>query len=96
MKQNNNMKRNKNIRNKTVYLSHESGRMAIILTVVISFFIVIFLRIFYLNVFMANFYNMKLSNSKDIYVYGESTARGRILDRNGKVLVGNKAVKSIY
>ena len=96
MKQNNNMKRNKNIRNKTVYLRHESGRMAIILTIVISFFIVIFFRIFYLNVFMANFYNMKLSNSRDIYVYGESTARGRILDRNGKVLVGNKAVKSIY
>lgn len=88
--------RNNNNFNKSIYLGHESGRMAIILTIVISFFIVIFFRIFYLNVFMSKFYNMKLFNSKDVYVSGDSYARGRILDRNGKVLVGNKAVKSIY
>lgn len=81
---------------KTVFLRHETSRMTIILVVVLSFFVCIFLRVLYLNVFMSSFYNMKLNNSRDVYVYGESVPRGRILDRNGKVLVDNRAVKSIY
>ena len=90
------MRDKKRKKNKTIYLKHETRRMSIILTVILAFFVCIVFRIFYLNVFMGNFYDMKLSNSKDTYVYGESVPRGRILDRNGKVLVGNKAVKSIY
>ena len=90
------MRDKKRRKNKIVYLKHETRRMSIILTVVLAFFVCIVFRIFYLNVFMGNFYDMKLSKSKDTYVYGESVPRGRILDRNGKVLVGNKAVKSIY
>lgn len=38
---------------------------------------------------------MKINNEKETVFYGESVPRGRILDRNGKVLVDNKAVKSI-
>ena len=90
------MRDKKRKKNKIIYLKHETRRMSIILTVILAFFVCIVFRIFYLNVFMGNFYDMKLSNSKDTYVYGESVPRGRILDRNGKVLVGNKAVKSIY
>ncbi len=90
------MRDKKRKKNKIIYLKHETRRMSIILTVILAFFMCIVFRIFYLNVFMGNFYDMKLSNSKDTYVYGESVPRGRILDRNGKVLVGNKAVKSIY
>src|SRR5574344_1670446 len=71
-------------------------RTNISMVVGLTFFLCIFLRILYLNVFMGEFYNMKLNNEKDIYITGESVARGRILDRNGKVLVGNKSVKSIY
>lgn len=96
MKQNNNMRKKVNKMKKTVFLRHETSRMTIILVVVLSFFVCIFLRVLYLNVFMSSFYNMKLNNSRDVYVYGESVPRGRILDRNGKVLVDNRAVKSIY
>ena len=95
MKQNNNMKRKKKLL-KTKYLKEEDRRMTIILVVAITFFVCIILRILYLNIFMSSFYNMKLSKSTENYVYGESALRGRILDRNGKVLVGNKTVKSIY
>lgn len=90
------MRDKKKKKNKIVYLRHETRRMSIILTVVLTFFVCIVFRIFYLNVFMGNFYDMKLSKSKNTYIYGESVPRGRILDRNGKVLVGNKSVKSIY
>ncbi len=90
------MRDKKRKKNKTIYLKHETRRMSIILTVILAFFVCIVFRIFYLNVFMGNFYDMKLSKSKDTYIYGESVPRGRILDRNGKVLVGNQAVKSIY
>lgn len=76
--------------------SVEDKRMNLILIITIVFFIGIILRILYLNIFMANFYNMKLSSNTTKYVYGESSPRGLILDRNGKVLVGNKAIKSIY
>lgn len=96
MKQNNNMKKRKQKISKTKYLKEEDRRMTIILVATIAFFVCIILRILYLNIFMANFYEMKLEKASDKYVYGESVPRGRILDRNGKVLVGNKAVKSIY
>ncbi|MGM9878600.1 MAG: peptidoglycan D,D-transpeptidase FtsI family protein [Bacilli bacterium] len=96
MKQNNNMKRKNKKLKKTRYLKEEDRKMTIILIIAITFFVCIILRILYLNIFMSSFYNMKLLQSTESYVYGESAPRGRILDRNGNVLVGNKAVKSIY
>ena len=82
---------------KTLYLKDETKtRTYIILSFTLAFFACLILRILYLNVFMENYYSMKLNNEKDAFVYGESVARGRILDRNGKVLVDNKAIKSIY
>ena len=41
-------------------------------------------------------YNQKLLSKTEIYVYGFSAPRGRILDVNGKVLVDNVGVKTIY
>lgn len=96
MKQNNNMKKNKKRKTKTIYLKHESRRMTFVLIITLVLFTCIVLRILYLNIYMGKFYNMKLNNTKDTYVYGESTPRGRILDRNGKVLVDNKWIKAIY
>lgn len=82
---------------KTLYLKDKTKtRTYIILSFTLVFFACLILRILYLNVFMGNYYSMKLNNEKDAFVYGESVARGRILDRNGKVLVDNKAIKSIY
>ena len=42
-----------------------------------------------------NTYQEQLYSLTNYYVYGSSSPRGRILDRNGKVLVDNKAVKLI-
>ena len=82
---------------KKLYLKDETKtRTYIILSISLVFFAIILLRILYLNIFLGNYYSMKLNNEKETYVYGESVARGRILDRNGKVLVDNKAIKSIY
>ena len=83
-------------KNRTNYLKEDNSRMKAILVFTIVSFLVIVLRIIYLNIFMSNYYNMMLSKNTVKYVYGESVPRGRILDRNGKVLVDNKAVKTIY
>ena len=94
--QNNNMRKTKNKKYKTVYLKHENNRMKFILTFAVIFFIVIIIRILYLNIFMSSYYNMMLNKGTVKHVYGESVPRGRILDRNGNVLVDNKAIKTIY
>ncbi len=43
-----------------------------------------------------SYYAQKLEEKNNIYVYGVSSPRGRILDTNGKVLVDNIGVKTIY
>ncbi len=96
MKQNNNMKRYRKKTVKTKTLKEEDRRMTILLVAAITFFVIIILRILYLNVFMSTYYDMMLNKNTEKYVYGESVPRGKILDRNGKVLAYNKAVKSIY
>ena len=87
------MKKKKNKKN--LLKSNLDSRTIIIIAITIIAFLCIILRILYLNVFMSNYYKMKLNNEKDIYAYGESVPRGRILDRNGKVLVDNQSIKSI-
>ncbi len=60
------------------------------------FFAIIIFRISYLNLNMGNYYNMILNKKIDDIVYLESAPRGRILDRNNKVLVDNIAIKKIF
>jgi len=49
------------------------------------------------NILFNNFYYAKkLDEKTNIYVNGTSAPRGRILDTNGKVLVDNIGVKTIY
>ena len=87
----------KNIKkNKTIYVKESNIRIKLILIFAIICFIVIILRILYLNIFMSKYYNMLLDKNTNNYIHGESVPRGRILDRNGKVLVDNKVVKTIY
>lgn len=51
-----------------------------------------------LSIILSNksFYEEKLEEKTNIYVNGISAPRGRILDTNGKVLVDNIGVKTIY
>ncbi len=72
------------------------SRINFILVFTIVCFTIIMFRIIYLNVFMSSYYKMMLNQSTINYIYGESVPRGRILDRNGKILVDNKPVKTIY
>ena len=60
------------------------------------FFGVILGRIFYLNVFYKDYYTMILNSKTKIIVEQEDAPRGRILDRNGKILADNKEVRKIY
>ncbi len=71
-------------------------KINIIELLIILVFSCIFLRICYLNIIRSSYYKMLLSKNTTTYVYGESTPRGRIYDRNHKLLVDNTAVKSIY
>lgn len=43
-----------------------------------------------------SFYMAKLEEKTNIYIEGDSAPRGRILDVNGKVLVDNLGIKTIY
>ena len=70
-------------------------RITILEILIVSIFIVIFGRICYLNILRGDYYKMLLNNMTNVYVYGNSTPRGRIYDRNMKLLVDNKAIKSI-
>ena len=62
----------------------------------IGIFCVILLRIFYLNIYDNEKYQKMLVEKTENYVYGSNPPRGRILDRNGKILVDNKGIKSLY
>ena len=42
------------------------------------------------------YYEEKLASKTEIYVYGSSAPRGRILDTNGKILVDNTGVKTLF
>ena len=77
-----------------VYVNNQ--RIKFILVFIVVCFCIITFRIIYLNVFMSDYYNIMLNKNTSNYVYGESVPRGRILDRNGKVIVDNMAVKTIY
>ncbi len=63
---------------------------------VIMVFLVIVIRLLYINVFDKVKYEELLIKKTNVFVYGESSPRGRILDRNGVVLVDNVGIKSIY
>ncbi len=58
-------------------------------------FSIIFGRIIYLNVQNHELYSDLLKQKTEIYIEGDSAPRGRILDRNGNVLVDNELVKRI-
>ena len=62
------------------------------LSLVFSIFII--KLVFILSNF--SYYEEKLDKKTNIYIYGTSAPRGRILDTNGKVLVDNVGVKTIY
>lgn len=64
--------------------------------ILILAFLLISIRIFYLNFYLNDYYTKLFNNKTNLYVYGESSERGKIFDVNGKVLVDNVGIKEIY
>lgn len=58
-------------------------------------FTILGIRILYIHSFY-EVYHEKLVAKTEVYVSGSSAPRGRILDTNGKVLVDNIGIKTIY
>ena len=59
-------------------------------------FLIIIGRVFYLRIYKYDYYKSIYDNKINNYIYGTTARRGRILDCNGKVLVDNEGVKTIY
>ncbi len=53
-------------------------------------------RVIYLNIYEKDNYVKKLENKTINYVEGSSAPRGRIIDRNGKILVDNTGIKTVF
>lgn len=59
-------------------------------------FLLIGARLSYIVFWNNDFYDKKLESKTDILVYGPSAPRGKILDINGKVIVDNEKVNTIF
>ena len=64
------------------------------LLVIIIFSIFLF-RITYLMIIKSDYYEKILYEQNNTIIYGSSAPRGRILDRNGNIIVDNVGVKTI-
>ena len=71
-------------------------RYVLISFLMITFFIIIVGRLFKLQILDTDKYQAKLAVSTEKTIEGTSSPRGRIYDRNYKLLVDNRAKKTIY
>ncbi|MEB5783805.1 peptidoglycan D,D-transpeptidase FtsI family protein [Staphylococcus pseudoxylosus] len=69
-------------------------RISFIFGVIVFIFAVVVLRLGYLQIAQGSHYKQLIKNSENLTV-NEAVPRGRILDRNGKVLVDNASKKAI-
>ena len=88
--------------NKTIKLSNKDldniieKRYIFISIFLVLFFLIIILRLFKLQILDYEKYNDSLVIATEKTVEGPSAPRGRIYDRNYKLIVDNKATKTIY
>ncbi|MEJ7518500.1 penicillin-binding protein 2 [Staphylococcus saprophyticus] len=69
-------------------------RIKFIFGIIVFIFAIIVLRLGYLQIAQGSHYKQLIKNSENLTV-NEAVPRGRILDRNGKVLVDNASKKAI-
>lgn len=67
-----------------------------LIILIIFLFLLIGVRLSYIVFWNNNFYEKKLESKTEILVYGSSAPRGRVLDINGKVIVDNAKVNTIF
>lgn len=69
-------------------------RISFIFGIIVFIFAIIVLRLGYLQIAQGSHYKQLIKNSENLTI-NEAVPRGRILDRNGKVLVDNASKKAI-
>ena len=89
------MKRINNKKRKFNYDQIINHRFMILLIVVISLFVVVGVKLYLVMIVDNNKYSEELGSLTVSKVEGSSTPRGRIYDRNYKVIVDNKAINTI-
>ena len=67
--------------------------LIIIIALVIS---ILFIYLFYIQIFKQSYYIEKVENLNGNIIEGSTSPRGRIYDRNHKLIVDNKPIKVIY
>ena len=67
----------------------------ILLISLVLLYTVCIIRLSYLMFYKKNYYNKILETKNNKIIYGSSAPRGRILDRNGNIIVDNVGVKTI-
>jgi len=71
-------------------------RYKILIAIILIVFSILGFSLYYVQIIKNDFYKEQLKELSQVIVDGGSAARGRIYDRNGKVIVDNRAVKTIY
>ena len=71
-------------------------RFGLIIVLLISIYLVIGCRVFNLQILKNSEYNDKLAMATEKTIESTSAPRGRIYDRNHKLLVDNEGIKTIY
>ena len=74
----------------------ERLRFNIIIGFIITVFAILTVRVFYISIIKHSYYSNILNNNIYGNIYGSSPPRGKIYDRNHKLLVDNVGIKNIY
>ncbi|MCU7556851.1 penicillin-binding protein 2 [Macrococcus capreoli] len=88
------MKRVKQESNELKQKRQTNRRIGVIFMAIVSLLIILVLRLGYLQIVKGESYKKAVDNNENIEV-NESVPRGRIYDRNGKLLVDNTSKKAI-
>lgn len=86
----------KYVKCKRIIIKERIGKRYKILSgIIIVFMVVILGRLFYLQIIKYDYYAEKVTKLTENIKEGSSTPRGRIYDRNGKIIVDNETIKTI-
>lgn len=76
--------------------NNSNKRLKLLSIFLIISFLIIITRLVFINIYLSKHYKILEKNKTSNIVYGSSSPRGRIYDRNMNLLVDNISVKSIY
>lgn len=70
-------------------------RYQVLIIIIVVLILVLGVRLFYIQIIKKEYYTNKVLKLTENIKEGSSTPRGRIYDRNGKIIVDNEAIKTI-